>query len=223
MIKANLNKAFSVFIALLVVSASTNAAWADPAVKFSGTILAGNEVSFPGTMRGWEFDVTQATGVTVSKIGVYDRDADGLGEAHEVFIWDADRNIIASSIVPSGFVAPLDENNLFRLVDTPDFLLPQGDGYVIGTYYSFRVDGFDSQVSGLVTHPSIRFVETRFYKNAASPRPSAKRVYPNLSSSQQPQLRGYFGPGFEIVPEPTSLALVFGGTLSLLITRIRSK
>lgn len=201
-------------LALLVVTMSVTApAWAGPAIDFTGTVIAGNEGSSPGGVRGWVFDVLPSAGIAISHLGVYDRDADGLGEAHDVGIWNSIGTLVATGTVPAGIAAPLDSNDLFRLVDIVDVNLPQAGNYVIGAYYSNLVDGFDSQVSGLTTHPSISYTGKLFLLNVAG------LQQPTTSAGQQP---GYFGPSFEVVPEPSTLALAALGLLGIALRR-RSK
>lgn len=192
-----------VFIASLLLFFSYSVS-ATPILSYTGEAIGGIELGSPGSVRGWQFDVLQADGINLTHLGIFDRDADGLGEAHDVAIWDSSGSMVASGTVAAGVTAALDVNNLFRLVDIADVLLPQATSYVIGAYYSTRVDGFTSQASGAIFDPVISYTGKLFSLNLSG------LVLPTTPFGQQP---GYFGPSFEYqaastgVPGPATLAL----------------
>ncbi len=192
-------------------------AWSTPAISFTTGTFATPGGS-PAPTLGWEFNVVASAGATVTHLGLFDRFADGLAEAHMIGIWDSGGKLLTSATIPAGTVAPLDANNMFRLIDIPDVVLPQANGYEIGALYQvFSLDQQAYNVTGLVVDPSIQFVTSSAVASASG------LTFPNAHSANVDP--GIFGPSFEVaaVPEPSTLLLFGAGLAGLVITRRRAR
>jgi hypothetical protein len=82
---------------------------------------------------GWQFKAL--SNVTVTHLGIYDRDANGLAAAHEVAIWDIDdaEAPVAQETIAAGEEVPL--TGLFRYVATRPVKLAAGKSYAIVALY----------------------------------------------------------------------------------------
>jgi hypothetical protein len=193
------------FCALLL----TPEALAVPILSFDPQQNDSYEGSAPGATRGWEFDVVSPGGITITDLGIFDFGADGLADSHTVGIWNSSGNLLVSATVPAGTVAPLDANGLFRSVAIPDLWLPQAAGYRIGAWYNVGgIDAFEGGVANLNVDPAISFVRNLTATNVPV------LTFPAQSFSYRNP--GYFGPGFEIVPEPSTRVLT-GAAVALSI------
>ena len=205
-------KTLLVNLVTVLVLATAEPVLALPVVQFTGVVRAGTEGGIPGSVRGWAFDVVANEGITVSHLSIYDRNADGLAVSHDIAICTSDGTMIISGTVPTGEAAPLDKNGMFRLVNIDDVLLPQADNYVIAAYYRNGFDGFESQVSGLSLHPSLEYVDKRVSVHVFG------FEVPLTAMADPP---GYFGPSFEIAPEPSTIALATLSVLGLVVCNWR--
>jgi hypothetical protein len=164
----------------------------------------------PGSTRGWEFDVLAPGGIAITDLGVFDGGAAGLYTSHAVGIWNSFGNLLVSATVPAGTAAPLDPNNLFRIVGTPNVVLPQGTGYRIAAYYESDPPDFDplqTVASNFDVDPSIAFVNSCYQANVAT------LTYPTQTASFENP--GFFGPSFDfvVVPEPSAMTLVLASVV----------
>ena len=191
-------------LATVLCAGGATQVMATPALSFASSSNADAQIT---STRGYAFDVLPVAGVTVTALGVFDNGADGRFDSHDVGIWDSAGNLLVWATVPAGTAAPLDLNNLFRLVDVPDLVLPQGTGYVVGAL--FLAHGGDLQASslgGLTTASSINYDAGRFINNDV-----AALSFPTETLG----VTGLPGGSFEVastVPEPAALTL-FGGSL----------
>lgn len=82
---------------------------------------------------GWEFRVH--SDLTVTSVGVYDCDDDGLAQNHEVGVWDKDAGplLIATFTVPAGTGTELVDH--FRHVTVPPLDLDADKTYVVAALY----------------------------------------------------------------------------------------
>src|SRR5262249_8940966 len=77
-------------------------AWARPAVSFSELPRTG---CGPDNVEGWEFKTTAE--ITVSALGVYDFESDGLAFSIPVGLYDGSCQAVASATIPAGTSAAL--------------------------------------------------------------------------------------------------------------------
>jgi hypothetical protein len=145
---------------------------------------------------GWTFTVTQT--VQVDALGYFDHNANGLASAHAVAIWDSTgANQLVSATVPNGVAGTLD--NSFRFVPcTLTTLLP--GNYVIGGH-SGSGDLVADQATSVLTIPQITFGQNR-----ATTTSSGTLMFPNTHFPSQGL--GFFGPNFQVLPEPGFLTLL---------------
>jgi len=116
-----------------------------------GCLTSGRGVIFPGSYRvqfqidcncsnlgysgtvGWDFQVNSAQ--SISYLGVYDADADGLAVATDVGLWNRDTGVLLSSAtVPLGTAGQL--LGQFRYVPISSLALQPGVNYALGAQYN---------------------------------------------------------------------------------------
>jgi hypothetical protein len=83
-----------------------------------------------GVMIGWTF--TANADVTVTRMGYFDVNGNGLAESHEVGIWDLGGALLGSVFVSTS--DPLTDG--FRYALSPAISLIAGQSYVIGGFES---------------------------------------------------------------------------------------
>jgi hypothetical protein len=192
------------------------------AVTFTDPIVAGDG----GDRRtlGWEFTVN--SDITVIALGLFDAGKDGLGEGHNVGLWDSTGGQLLSVNVPAGTIGTLD--GYFRYATATPVVLLGGHNYMIGAAYGEGVPQLDSvinyppfgSVTGFTTPSAITFVRD-LQQNI--PPGTSTALFPTFSASVQPS---YFGPNFEFiegaaaVPEPSTIVLV-GSALTMFGARRR--
>ncbi len=149
---------------------------------------------------GWEFSPTVAMSVTA--LGIYDQDGDGLNDIHTIAIWSVgDGSVLTQQLFAPGTGAPLDDG--FRYIDIAPVDLVAGDKYVIGVFYpsastdAVAVAGFDSLVGA---NPFIAVLGGR--------RSDGGFAFPALTPDEEA-----FGPNirFTPVPLPGAVSLMLGG------------
>jgi hypothetical protein len=184
-----------------------------PGVSFTGHDGAGETL-------GWSFSVTSP--IDVVALGVYDENADGLTNTHDVGLWDKNKTLLASITVPNGTGAALEQS--FRFESINPISLTVGELYYIGALYRSPSDA-DSvlmSVSSWITPLEISYDSRRIgdYSSSLS--------FPEYAGNG---LNGYFGANFQFeaagnstVPEPSTaiIWLVFS-TLGLTIGWRRRK
>ncbi len=146
-------------------------------------------------MSGWGFTVDN--GVTVTSLGVWDRDDDGLSGSHEVGIWRvSDHQLIVSGTVPSGTAGTLIDRFRYVTLGTPA-ALPAGD-YRIGALYGADTDAVGYFATSASLAPGLsNFVSNCYVQSSTLAFPSSNGSF----------AKGDFGPNFLIVPEPATLSL----------------
>ena len=180
-------------------------AWAAPALTFTpGAFTAGNA----NQSVGWQFDVLAAT--TVTGLGWFDDNADGLGLAHQVGIWDPSGTLLTSATVPAGTGAPFDGQ--FRTVAVAPITLVPGNGYIVGgENFATSTDRIASNVVSQTLFPTLRYIDATFSAiGSGFVRPATFSAATN----------GFYGPSFS-VPEPAAAAVLFLGSSCLLVRRRR--
>jgi hypothetical protein len=97
---------------------------------------------FRGTFAnfGWTFTTSQDR--SVSGLGVFDLGSDGLADAHEVGIWDANGSLLVSAIVKDQpLTSSTSARGDWRFASVDATFLAAGS-YTIGAYYPTSQDGF---------------------------------------------------------------------------------
>ncbi|MBT9585938.1 hypothetical protein IV102_21525 [bacterium] len=135
--------------------------------------------------QGWQFTTNSA--VTVTDLGFFDGDQDGLLSVHEVGIFNAAGALLISGTVPTGVAAPL--INQFRYVAVAPTLLPSGQTFRIGAYYPIGGEQIVITPVGLALDPSITYGGSRFFNGGGAL---------NDPTSVTGSL-GRFGPNFNIL------------------------
>ncbi|MEX0676189.1 MAG: PEP-CTERM sorting domain-containing protein, partial [Pirellulales bacterium] len=164
-----------------------------------------------GTL-GWEFQTNAALSIT--SLGFFDRDDDGLNVAHQVGIWDSDQNLIGSTVIPSGTSASL--VNGFRYVSVAPINLASGQNYIIA---ATQPSPSDNEIWITVAHdfsvdPNLSYEAQRFIQGIGL---GASLTFPTNQFVPSGDVRN-FGPNFQfnVVPEPSSFVLAIGVGLGLL-------
>lgn len=190
----------------LTISFLSTGAAADQAIQWFANYQTGSVQS--NQTIGWSFTVTQP--IMVTYLGVWDERGDGLGQAHDVAIWNdvgVDRPPgpapIVSATVPvgtSGWGTPA-PGGLWRWVALPSPVWLAPGNYRIGGYYLQSSDpyAFGDNTMVVNTGPGVAYGQAYSEPNGAG------LEYPWFAPGQ----RGWFGPNFKYVPEPALLQLPF--------------
>lgn len=194
----------ALFGAIVALSAAS-CAMAAPTSALTFTSAISNSTCCNST-RGYSFSVTQ-DGLMATHLGVYDFDADGLNESHEVGLWTSSGTLIASAVVGAGTSGLLQDS--FRYVDIADAALAVGD-YVVGAYFlAGSADAQARSLAGLSTASGISYGQYRFVNNVSSLTIPLSTVN-NLSGLPGGSLMVDYA-SVSAVPEPASWALAMAG------------
>jgi hypothetical protein len=146
--------ALAVCATSLAAALAPTAAQASPAVSF--TSVNGNFRDDNTRMIGWQFTVTGP--LSVSALGWFDLEQNGLARSHEVGIWNkATQALLGSVVVPSGTTGFLE--GFFRYATLgSNVALSSGTTYVIagldigangdGHVWTPALSGFNNEVNG---------------------------------------------------------------------------
>ncbi len=152
--------------------------------------------------------------ISVTQLGYFDFNQDGLVENHAVGLWTSTGTLLTSGTVLAGTADPL--VGFFRYANIAPIALTAGQNYVIGGTHS-RQEAYllDVSSAGFSTDPAITYsvgISDRFISGAALAFPT---------NNDPNRARGYFGPNFtfapttNVTPEGSSLALLATGVLPL--------
>jgi PEP-CTERM motif len=163
-------------------------------------------------LYGWIFTVNSP--ITVTALGVFDLNNDGLSVAHDVGIFrQSDQSLLASETIPAGVSGFLDGGFEFNNLASA---LNLGPGtYVIAmTMPTHNADDQFIFATAFSNPAEITYVNSAFDNGSslAFPNPADNGAF----------APGMFGPNFEFTdatPEPASMLLMAGGIAGLLVRR----
>ncbi len=133
---------------------------------------------------GYSFLVNSS--ITVTGLGVFDAGSDGLNVSHDVGLWDASGNLLASTTVAAGIVDPL--NGFYRMSAISGVSLTAGNIYYVGSVNGIDNDGWMQDPSVLTAAPQITYLSRQYEFSGGG------LVFPDLVGSGS---TGYFGGNFE--------------------------
>jgi hypothetical protein len=167
-------------------------------VSSSGSIRFGGD-----TTLGYAFTVSSP--ISVTSLGLFDFQNDGLAQSHAVTVWTSTGTQLLQVTIPAGTGTTL--TNGFRYVSTAPFLLVPGT-YTIGGFYAGSTD-FSLDGASITGASGLSYGGTRSAIGFTFPSGDAF-VVPN----------SYFGPNFQFitgvgVPTPDS-----GSTWPLLLLAV---
>lgn len=186
--------------------AAMGAAHAAPAFTISNT--TGEQLTNPPFTLGWTFTTTGP--ITLTHLGIFDSEQNGLAEAHAIGLWRIGGTLLASTTVAAGTANPL--VNQFRYADITDVMLEAGT-YTVGALYASGADTliFPGRANDFAMAAGLVF-------NTANFAPGDSLTYPEVAFGTAP---AYFGPNFlfnaetTAVPEPATLTLFAAALLGL--------
>ena len=159
---------------------------------------------------GWQFNVIEP--ITIDGLGVFDFQANGLEESHQVGLWDSNGSLLRQATVTSGstLVASVSNAGDWRFESIAPIVLLAGT-YVTSAFYPTNVDPVMG-LATITTVPQISFLASRASDEAAFAQagPSGGLVQP-----------GIFGANIRVqsVPDPASSILLLGSSLAMLAVK----
>lgn len=169
---------------------------------FSGGNLGGDP-SFSGSL-GYSFSLSLSQPQTISALGFYDADEDGLLSSHGIGLYEAtSQTLLASATVPAGDGSWL--QNGFRWVSIPNLALSSGS-YVIAATSSgdpslFDPFLYDTTAEGVIDGLVIGAALSETGSGSAVAFPSQDEGVP----------QGFFGPAYAVAGSPGPLPLLGAG------------
>jgi MYXO-CTERM domain-containing protein len=137
---------------------AAGSAYGGAAVEFAAPGSVANGDNGPWTL-GYEFRVNNAS-VLATALGYYDHLGDGLGQSHEVGLWDINGNLLASTTVVSTDTLI----GHFRWAAITPVVLNAGTSYRVGGVSGGQGGGdfYTWNTSGHASDPAITFVGDRW-------------------------------------------------------------
>jgi len=168
--------------------------------------------------RGWAFSTDRA--IKVTSLGWFDYEGNGLVNAHEVGIWDANGTLLLSGVVDAGDADPLLAGFRYSSALGGTGLLAAGS-YVVAGLSTYDDDAWRNvDMASVTLGAGITYLEDRTSETAAF----------EFAGVAQGYDVGYFGANFQYdevaaeVPEPSAMALsLFGLGMMGLATRRRRR
>jgi hypothetical protein len=162
---------------------------------------------------GWQFTVIAP--VTVDGLGVFDVNASGLSETHQVGLWNSSGSLLAQTTITSASTLVPSASNAgdWRFNDIAPIVLAPGT-YVTSAFYATSADAVMANGT-IATVPQISFLASRGSTEASF-------AEAGVSGVNEP---GVFGADVRItaVPEPVTLLLFGSGLAGLALTLRRRK
>lgn len=189
-----------VFVLALASLSGGVAMASGPAIDFTAPGTLGNSYhpALGGWSMGWEFNLLNP--MTVTDLGYFNwgRGGNGIGEAHDVGIFDSVGNLLVSTTVNPG--DPVSGLWVWKSLSSP-FTLSAGNYVIAATTGQF--DLYTWSVNPVTIDPNVQYVKNRYIR-------SNVLVNPLFTNARLPNY-SYFGPNFkgDVVPEPALLQLPF--------------
>jgi hypothetical protein len=163
---------------------------------------------------GWEFNTSIPQ--TITSLGAFDKDGDGLLVPHSVGIWRVSDNALMVSTTISGGTSSTLVGS-FRYESVSSTALAPGN-YIVGAVYPNFQDDYLYDCGGYTLDAGLTWVRGRFQNGATF-------TYPVLIDPTQTGAfsANFNGLGSVAAPEPASLSLLVLGGLGSIGFRIRQK
>ncbi len=172
-------------------------------------IGAGTQSPSSNSEVGWVFTIS--TDITVTHLGVWDADGDGLEQASTtVRIWTAQDNVLAQAEITAANPGTL--INGFRYIDIDDVVLSANEGPFFISNNNWHNSGQTWWMAAEDTPPTLSSPIT-LVRDALAFNPNQ---FPFSSKDTE---SANLGPNFQYIPEPASLALLVIGAGAVLRRR----
>lgn len=216
--KQKYTKAIVVFTIATCLSIAQSAYAASVAVSFTLPQSVGG-LNLVDGLDG--FDFIPNVDLTVTALGWYDHNGDGLTQSHPVAIYVTGTQTLAAPSATILGSSALDSSTNFRYVQVGPFTLMAGTTYtLIGFGAGPEFDQYVvNPVGGITLGPGFDYVGLQTTRATGLEFPSSAPV--NTNSLVQEL---FVGPNFQytVVPEPQFLGLFSAGILATLAVRRRS-
>lgn len=191
--------------------------------SFSGGVSTTAAQRYGGpadTTIGWSFTVGPQD-ITVTGLGFFDQNGDGLNTAHDVGMWTDSGSPLAFLTIPSGSASTLANGFRFESLGS-SLVLQASQSYVIGGHVRF--DSADVFFAGTTATfaPEITYGTGR---DMAGQPFTEGFGFPYRSRTDISG--GFFGPNFQFetqaVPEPSTLTLLLCGIFGFAVYGLRKR
>jgi hypothetical protein len=159
------------------------------------------------------FDFTPTADLTVTALGWYDHNGDGLTHDHPVGIYNTTtQTLVAPSVLVTN-TSPLDSAINFRFTAVPNFTLTAGTTYtLVGYGEGPTFDPYVANPSGGITFGTgVGFLRHRTAR-------ASGLEFPTTAGEIGLTQALFFGPNFQfVVPEPAGICLAIVASVGLLL------